>query len=192
MEPAELIAAALYDDPMFGFIQPDDLRRRKLLAWYVPRVVRRTEAKGRLDVVPDCAAAIWIPPTSTLRPPLISWTSLLVAPGRLGLAALQRAMEFAAAVDEASRDQAPGSWRLMHVAVAPSVRSRGHAAEVLAGTLAEADAGGLRCFVAATSEPAVAFLSTQGFEVAHHLRVEGLPQFWTMMREPRTDPPPRT
>ncbi len=185
MEPAELVAATLYDDPMFVFIQPDDVRRRALLAWYVPHVIRRVEAKGRVDVVPDRAAAIWIPPTSKLRPPFVSWTSLMVAPVRLGIIALQRAMEFAAAVDEASRDQAPGSWRLMHVAVARSVRSRGYAAEVLAGTLAEADAGGHRSFVAATSEPATAFLGTQGFEVVRHLRVEGLPQFWTMVREPR-------
>lgn len=171
---------------MFEFIQPDDLRRRKLLAWYVPLALRRVETKARLDVVPDCAVAIWIPPTSALRPPLISWISLLTAPARLGLAALQRAMEFSAALEEAIRDQAPGAWRLIHVGVAPGARTRGYAAAALARTLAEADSSGHRCFVAATSEPAAAFLGTQGFEVAHHLQVEGLPQFWTMVREPRT------
>ena len=103
----------------------------------------------------------------------------------MGFSALQRAMEFAAAVDDVARERKLDAWQLIHVAVDPARRTRGHAAEVLARTLDEADATRHRSFVAATSEPAVKFLATQGFEVDHHLRVEGLPQFWTMVREPR-------
>lgn len=185
METGELIQTTLHADPMFMFIQPDDSRRRTLLEWYVPRAIRRVQALGRLDVVPELAAAIWIPPDSKLRPPLLSPASLVSAPVRVGISAVQRAMEFAAAIDDASRDQAPGSWRLIHVAVDPSTRARGHAATVLGEVFGDADGAGQRCFVAATSEAAVAFLASQGFDVAHHLRVEGLPQFWTMLREPR-------
>jgi GNAT superfamily N-acetyltransferase len=184
VETEDLVRRTLQDDPMFVFIQPDDARRRRLLGWYVPALLKLLRAKGRVDVAPGPAAALWVPPAAKVRPPLISRVDLVTAPFRLGLSATQRAMEFAAAVDEASRGSAADAWLLVHVSVEPDRRARGLAAGVMKRTLDEADAADQRAFVAATSEPAVGFLTTQGFEVEHHLRVEGLPQFWTMVRSP--------
>jgi hypothetical protein len=184
MDPVDLIRATLFDEPMFVFIQPNDLHRRRLLHWYVPSMLRLLERKGRLDVVPDRAAALWIPPDSRLRPPLVPRAQLLTAPFRMGFAAMQRAMEFAAAVDEVGRDQRQDAWQLIHVGVDPMHREQGHAAAALARTLAEADATGRRCFVVATSEFAVRFFVALRFDVDHHRRVVGLPQFWTMVRQP--------
>jgi ribosomal protein S18 acetylase RimI-like enzyme len=186
MDSVEMVVHGFFGDPMFVFIQPDDHRRQALLEWYVPALLGLLEKRGRLDVVPERAAALWIPPDSKLKPPVVPRRKLLSAPFRIGPTAMQRSMEFAAAVDDASRVEAQGAWRLIHVAVDPAHRDQGHAAAVLSRTLDEAAATGRRCFVAATSEFAVKFFLSQGFEVGRHLRVEGLPQFWTMIREPRT------
>jgi GNAT superfamily N-acetyltransferase len=185
MDLAELAVSVLMDDPMFVFIQPDTSARRRLLDWYVPRVIRRTEQRGRVDTIPGQAVAIWIPPGSTLRPPLLSRADLLVVPFRVGFGATQRAMEFAAAVGDAWRGVGGDAWQLVQVSVAPGRRSLGLGAQVLAPALALADAAGQRCHIATYAEATLPFLQSQGFEVHRHLRIEGLPQFWTMVREPR-------
>jgi GNAT superfamily N-acetyltransferase len=185
VDSVELVGAGLFHDPMFVFIQPDDARRRRSLRWYVPNCLRMLRSRGRVDEIPERAVALWIPPDSKVRPPLMTPGQLMAAPFRLGPAAMQRAMEFAAALDESWRDSARGAWRLLHVAVDPGTRRQGHAAAVLAPTLGEADATGTRCYVAAMSEAVLPFFATEGFEVEHHLRIEGLPQFWTMVRDPR-------
>ena len=187
MEPTELATAALLDDPMFVFIQPDPAARRRLLDWYVPRVIRRTEQRGRVDVIPGQAVAIWIPPGSKLKPPLLSPLDLVVVPFRVGFGATQRAMEFAAAVGDAWRGVGRDAWQLVQVSVAPGRRSLGLGGQVLAPALAVADAAGQRCHIATYAERTLPFLQSQGFEVDRHLRVEGLPQFWTLVRQPATD-----
>ena len=184
MDAAELVASALFADPMFVFIEPDPARRRRLLGWYIPGVVKLAEKRGRIDVIRGQAVAIWIPPGSTLKPPLIARSTLLTVPFRIGLSATQRAMEFAAAVDEAWRGVGPQAWQLVQVSVAPGQRSLGLGAEVLAPVLTEADAAQQTCHVATYAEATLPFLQSQGFEVINHLRVEGLPQFWTLVRQP--------
>jgi ribosomal protein S18 acetylase RimI-like enzyme len=185
MDPTELLRTALFDDPMFAFIQPDEVRRRKALEWYVPPFLRRLREGGRVDEVAGSAVALWVPPGSPLKPPLLPRSQVLTAPFRLGFTATQRMMEFAAAMDEAMREHRAHAWQLVYVAVDPSQQRRGLGASVLTEGLRQADAENRPCSFVVTADTWVPYFGELGFELEHHLRVEGLPQFWTLRRDPR-------
>ncbi|MDT7581732.1 MAG: hypothetical protein QOK35_2996, partial [Pseudonocardiales bacterium] len=169
------------------FIEPDAERRRRVLPWFFGAAVRLGRRNGRCDQVPG-AAAIWLSPGRTeLGPAAFVRSGLVLAPLRFGPAAFRRFVTLTSAFEKAGaavHGDAP-FWHLFILGVDPPEQGAGLGGRLIAPVLAEADAGGLPCYLETLAERNLSFYRRHGFALVSHRREPGLPPFWAMLRAPR-------
>ncbi len=187
MHAADVLARAFQGDPMFAYLEPDGLRRARRLPWFFGAALRLGRQQGRVVIDEDRGAAIWLPPGRTaIGLPAVVRSGLVAAPLRLGLGASQRFAELTAAFEEAGQGVHGDSyWHLFILGVEPRSQGLGIGSRLVAPVLAEADTTRRPCYLETLAESNLGFYRRHGFEVAEHLRPEGLPEFWTMLRAPR-------
>lgn len=184
-DTAEVLAGAFFADPMFTFIEPDDLRRRSRLRWFFAAALRMGRQHGRVDVDPDGrGAAIWLTPGRTsMGLPALVRSGMAVAPLRLGIPAFRRFARLTAAFEETGQDvHGEHYWHLLILGVDPRFQGRGVGARLIEPVLAEASAAGQLCYLETCAQRNVPFYASRGFGVARHLKVAGLPESWLMVR----------
>ena len=188
-EAAAVLARAFYDDPMMMFIFPEDVRRARLLPWYMGVWIRYghmygedTTTGGKIE-----GAAVWFPPESfQVTPVRIIRAGIIAMPLRLGPAAFGRFMRIANCLEELhKRDVPPRHLYLLFLGVDPPCQRDGVGSALLQPMLAYADAESLPCYLETTKDTNVPFYRKHGFEVASEADLpSGGPHFWTMKREP--------
>ena len=184
--PAQVLAAAFHDDPMFVFIEPDGERRHRVLPWFFGAGLRIGRQLGRVDLDPDAGAAIWLAPGARFGLPAIVRSGLVLAPLHFGLPAMRRFGALTSAFEAAGRRvRGDRYWHLFILGVAPDHQGQGVGSRLVAPVLAEADRAGERCYLETLEEHNLSFYSRLGFTVGEEVAQPGLPTFWTMVREPR-------
>ncbi len=183
-ELASSLAAAFANDPVFGWLLPDEsMREERLRRFFTIELRHMAFARGTVWTCEGLrGVAICMPPGAWQLPPRVA---LRQGPAfarafgrRLALAtALQTAMEV--------RHIRRPHWYILAVGVRPEYQGQGLGTALLSPTLARCDREGMPAYLEASSERNAALYERLGFEHVRQLRLAGSPPLRLMLRPPR-------
>jgi ribosomal protein S18 acetylase RimI-like enzyme len=181
-----VLAEAFVDDPVFGWLMPNDSRRRARLRRYFGIELRQFALPhGRVWTTDDLAGAMLSLPPGKWRVPL--GTTLL------------HGSAFGVQVARAARFGATMEWRHMRhmraphyyvrdIGVHPDRQGRGLGGALMRPTLDRCDREGLAAYIEASNERSAALYERLGFQLTEELRVGGSPPLRLMIRPPCAAP----
>jgi GNAT superfamily N-acetyltransferase len=178
------LARAFHDDPVFGWLIPDDARRRSILEPGFRLLLRRTwlrheETYTEGDVVGAC---VWNPP-GTWKLGAREQLRLLPALGRIWGRHSPRALRALAALERGH--PAEEHYYLVFMGVDPASQGRGIGSAMMFPVLSRCDAEGVPAYLEASSPRNRALYERHGFEVSEELQIgRGAPPLWRMWRAP--------
>lgn len=176
---ADVLADAFYDDPVFGWMMPDERRRRGRLRRFFAVQVRHVGlAGGSVWTSEDLVgASISTPPGAWRVPP----RAALLLGATIGLR-LPRATRLLAAVE--SRHPRNAHYYFADIGVLSSMQGRGFGSALMRPTLERCDREGLPAYLEASSERSAALYERLGFRTTSELSVAGSPPLRLMLRPP--------
>lgn len=180
---AETNALAFADDPVTGWLFPDEERRLVMLQRFYRANVREMMAVGEVWCSNDrCAIAKWEPPgRSPGRVSRLIWM-LPVAPLVLRLGPPVRVVTDALKRLEERRPSEP-HWYLSGLATRPDRQRQGLGRAVLRPVLERCDSEGLSAYLETSRPENLAYYEAIGFVVVGELDLAvGGPHMWTMAR----------
>jgi GNAT superfamily N-acetyltransferase len=174
-----VMADAFFEDPIFGWLMPDDTKRAAQLRRYFAIELRHLAlARGRVWTTHDLAGAALSLPPGAWRAPL---RVTLLEGGAFGLH-LSRAARLAAAIER--RHVRERHYYVRDVGVLPKMQGKGLGRALLGATLSRCDRERLPAYLEASSERNAALYARLGFELIGELRVKGSPPLRLMLRQP--------
>jgi GNAT superfamily N-acetyltransferase len=189
-ESGAVLARAFYDDPLLGWVIPDDETRLGKLEWLQTAGVKLGHSHGEVYTTAGRVEgnAVWLPPGQT-KVSLLRMVSvgLLAAPLRLGPSPFMRFMRVMNVFDGLhERDMQGPHWYLMILGVDPPRQGQGVGGSLIQPVLARADEAGLPCYLETQKTINVPFYQRHGFDVVIEDDIPGGgPHYWTMKRLPR-------
>ena len=186
---AQALADAFFRDPLYVWMLPDSVKRRKAGAWFFRRVLEYGIRYGvaRTDV--DAAgAALWLPPGNSSMTPVRTFRAgFALAPFRIGFRAFSRFVALGSVLDRAHKRHAPGRhYYLLLLGVAPSHQRGGIGAALLREGLRRADAEHVASYLETMGETNIPYYERHGFRVVEEMHPGEGPDTWAMVREPGT------
>ena len=183
---AVVLARAFHDDPLMVHIQPDPVRRARLLPRGLAGVQAYCLRYGRVVTTPDVASvACWLPP-GRIDTPLrrMARSGMLASKRALGAGALRRMLGVLVPMDRGHHRVMTGPhWYLWLLGTEPARQGQGVASAVLAPTLAAADAAGLPCYLDTHRERNLDFYARHGFRPVLDEVYSGV-RSWGLRRDP--------
>ena len=173
------LAEAFYDDPIFGWLMPDEKSRLARLRRFFAIQLRHVAlTRGCVWTSNDVAgAALSMPPGKWRTPP----RAVLAHATTFGLRQ-PRAARFAVAIE--SRHLREPHYYIADIGVRPEMQGKGLGCALMRPTLDRCDREGLPAYLEASSERSAALYERLGFSVIRELRVGGSPPLWLMVRPP--------
>lgn len=182
-----VLGAAFHDDPVLGWVIPDDDRRRVRLPALMELLAARFHPHGenRLNEA-GTGAAVWAPPGAAFSPEDDARfeASLVVA----ACGYLDRLGELVGLL-EANHPTQP-HYYLALMGVIPDRQGSGIGGALLRAVLGSADRQGVPAYLEATSPRSRALYERHGFVAHAELRTADCPPLWAMWRAPAPQPPP--
>lgn len=181
---AGVLAESFYDDPVFGWLMPEDARRLKRLRRFFTIELRDFALpRGRVWTSEDLTgAALSAPPGRWRVPPRAS-----LSQGPLFGMRLVRATRLLAAVEH--RHPREPHYYFAVIGVHPAMQGRGIGSALMRPTLERCDRERLPAYLEASSERSAALYERLGFQVTSELRVAGSPPLRLMRRQPASARP---
>ena len=177
-----VLAEAFFDDPVFGWLMPEDGKRRARLRRYFGIELRHyTLPRGRVWTTSDLSGvALSLPPGAWRAPP----HATLMEGGAFGIH-LPRAARLGAAMEwRHMRMPREPHYYVRDIGVHPDMQGRGLGSTLLHPTLERCDREGLPAYLEASSERSAALYERLGFQLTGELRVGGSPPLRLMLRPP--------
>ncbi len=182
---SDVLQAAFFDDPLWGWLTPDERTRSRRLAGLFSTFLRaHFFPRGSVWTTTDRAgAALWAPPGESSISPLrltLYLPAVARAFGRHSVRALR-------ALDHTERlHPKEPFWYLGFLGTTPARQGQGVGSAVLAPVLERCDTEQLPAYLESSKESNIPFYRRHGFEVIGETRlpVDG-PPVWRMWREPR-------
>ena len=180
-----VLAAAFHEDPIFGWLMPDEATRQARLRRFFELELRH------VALTRGCAwtssalsgAALCLPPGAWRLP-----TRVLFAQGpsfaRAFGVRLPRAAGLLSTIER--RHIREPHYYFAYVGVSPEAQGRGLGTALMRPTLDRCDEEGLPAYLEASSERNAALYERLGFELKDELRFAGSPPLRLMLRPPRT------
>ncbi len=175
-----VMAEAFFEDPIYGWLMPNDTKRPARLRRYFAIELRHLGlARGRVWTNSNLTGAALSLPPGAWRSPL--QTTLL------------EGSAFGVHVSRAARMGAAVEWRHMRqmherhyyfrdVGVLPDMQGQGLGSALMRPTLERCDREGLPAYIEASSERNAALYERLGFQLIRELRVGGSPPLRLMLR----------
>ncbi len=177
-----MLAEAFFDDPVFGWLIPNDTKRQARLRRYFGINLRYlTLPRGRVWTRSDLTgAALSLPPGKWRVPPQVT---------------LLQGSAFGIHVARAARLGAAMEWRHMRhvrgphyyvrdIGVHPATQGQGLGSALMRPTLDRCDRECLPAYIEASNERSAALYERLGFQLTGELRVGGSPPLLLMLRPP--------
>jgi GNAT superfamily N-acetyltransferase len=179
----DAMARAFYDDPVFTWLFPDDLRRLAQSRKYFQGRARTLLKQDEVYTVDGgVGAAMWARPGNWHDPPLDvarQFAALLPALWRRvpqSLAGLREIEE---------RHPEKPHWYLSVLGTHPDRQGEGIASSLLEPVLHECDRLEVPAYLETGKERNVSFYARHGFQVTEQIRMPDGPPMWLMWRDPR-------
>jgi len=181
-----VLAEAFFDDPIMGWLMPQDAKRRARLRRYFGIELRYLALpRGRVWTTSDLAGAALSLPPGAWRSPL---RVTLLEGSAFGIH-LSRAARFGAAMEwRHTRDVRGPHYYVRDIGVLPEIQGRGLGSALLGPTLERCDREGLPGYIEASNERSAALYERLGFQLTEELRVGGSPPLRLMIRPPCAAP----
>jgi GNAT superfamily N-acetyltransferase len=190
---SEVAAKAFEDDPVFGYLTPNDRDLRfQALTWLMSRAIAYcTQHKYVYTTSNLQGIAAWLPPGDFFSNPLqllqMVWQLQLYAlPLQVGWNRLGRWLSCLAAIEEAHQKDMGNlpHWYLGIMVVHPAAQGQGLGSQLLQPILQRASDDGLPCYLVTFTEQAVCFYQKNGFKVVRNQKLKSdAPLFWTLKRD---------
>jgi GNAT superfamily N-acetyltransferase len=177
-----VLAEAFLDDPVFGWLMPEDSKRLERLRRYFGIELRHYALpRGRVWTTSDLAGAALTLPPGAWRAPL---RTTLMEGSAFGIH-LSRAARIGAAIEwrHTRRPRKP-HYYVRDIGVHPDMQGKGLGGALLRPTLERCDQEGLPAYLEASSERNAALYERHGFRLVEELRVGGSPPLRLMLRQP--------
>ena len=179
----EVLAAAFFDDPVFGWIYPDATTRAGHLRDWMGLAVRTSFARGHTYLAHDGGAAtVWAPPDVSLEDDASRAEHGEMIVRHLGADAAR--LGGASGIAEMHPEEAHFYLRL--VGVRPDRQGQGLGRSMLAPVLAMCDAEDLPAYLENSNPRNEAFYRSLGFDEVGRVQITDGPMLQGMWREPGT------
>jgi ribosomal protein S18 acetylase RimI-like enzyme len=175
-----MLAEAFFDDPVFGWLIPNDTKRRARLRRYFGIELRQYALPhGRVWTTGDLAGAMLSLSPGKWRVPL--HTTLLH--GSAFGVQVAKAARFGAAMEwRHARHMRKPHYYVRDIGVHPHAQGRGLGSALMRPLLDRCDQEGLPAYIEASSERSAALYERLGFQHVKELRVGDSPPLWLMIR----------
>jgi ribosomal protein S18 acetylase RimI-like enzyme len=174
-----VMAEAFFDDPILGWLIPNEVKRPTRLRHFFAIELRHMALRhGRVWTTSDFSGAALSTPPGAWRVPL--YATLLEGPA-FGIH-LARAARLGAAMER--RHVREPHYYVRDVGVLPDMQGEGFGSALMRPTLDRCDREGLPAYLEASSERSAALYQRLGFRITKELRVGGSPPLWLMLRPP--------
>jgi GNAT superfamily N-acetyltransferase len=190
----EVAANAFEDDPVFGYLTPDDQKLRfQTLSWLMSRAIAYCVQHKCVHTTSNLAGiAAWLPPGSSSIHPLrllqMIWQLQLYAmPWQVGWHRLGKWLNVLAVIEQAHHQDMGNlpHWYLAIMVVRPEHQGKGIGSRLLQPILQQASDEGLPCYLVTFTAQAVRFYQKNGFEIVRHQKLASdAPPFWALKRSP--------
>jgi GNAT superfamily N-acetyltransferase len=181
----EVLGRGFWDDPVWSWICPDPIRRRRHLGAAFASVIRHRVLEGTAWTTPALAGgAVWAGPDDWRTRPADTARMalpLLRAIGPRGIPERLRAL----ARMEAAHPTEP-HWYLEILATEPEARGRGVGTLLLEPMIERCDREGVPAYLESSKEENIPFYARFGFEVTSEITIgDDAPRLWAMWRPSR-------
>jgi GNAT superfamily N-acetyltransferase len=175
-----VLAEAFFEDPVFGWLMPEDSKRLTRLRRYFGIELRHFALpRGRVWTTSDLAGAALTLPPGAWRAPLLT---TLMEGSAFGIH-LSRAARIGAAIElRHTRKPREPHYYVRDIGVHPDMQGKGLGGALLRPTLERCDREGLPAYLEASSERNAALYERHGFRLIEELRVGGSPPLRLMFR----------
>ncbi len=175
-----VLAEAFFDDPVFGWLMPEDSKRLVRLRRYFGIELRHyTLPRGRVWTTSDLTGAALTLPPGAWRAPL---RATLIEGRAFGIH-LSRAARIGSAMEwRHTRKPREPHYYVRDIGVHPEMQGKGLGSVLLRPTLERCDREGLPAYLEASSERSAALYERHGFRLIKELRVGGSPPLRLMLR----------
>jgi GNAT superfamily N-acetyltransferase len=174
-----VMAEAFFEDPVIGWLMPDDSKRlARLRRFFAIELRHMALARGRVWTTNDLAGAALTTPPGSWRVPL---RATLLEGSAFGIH-VSRAARLGAAMEW--RHMREGHYYVRDVGVLPDAQGKGLGSRLMRPTLERCDREGLPAYLEASSEHSAALYERLGFHLTSELRVGGGPPLRLMLRPP--------
>jgi GNAT superfamily N-acetyltransferase len=175
-----VLAEAFFEDPIIGWLMPEDTKRRARLRRFFAIELRHLALpRGRVWTTSDLTgAALSTAPGAWRVPPRVT----LLEGSAFGIH-LSRAARLGAAMER--RHVRERHYYVRDVGVHPDMQGKGLGSSLLRPTLERCDQEGLPAYLEASSERNAALYERLGFQLTDELRVGSSPPLRLMLRAPR-------
>lgn len=188
---SESLARAFFDDPVSGYLFPEDRRRMRRLERYFRFQLRTTFIpRGEAWTTPGLeAASLWMPPKNW--PPSmaegVSQLPVLAILGR-GTPRALRLMQML----ESHHPRSPHFY-LGTIGTDPSVQGRGYGSALLRVVLSRCDKEAIPSYLESSKEQNLSFYNRHGYEVVDKVLIPRTETtLWLMWREPGASSAPKS
>jgi GNAT superfamily N-acetyltransferase len=177
-----VLAEAFLDDPVFGWLMPEDSKRHvRLRRYFGIDLSHFALLHGRVWTTGDLSgAALTLPPGRWRVPP----RTTLLHGSAFGINLPRAAMIGATMEWRHARELRGPHYYVRDIGVHPDMQGNGLGSALLRPTLDRCDKEGLPAYLEASSERSAALYERLGFEHIKELRVGGSPPLRLMIRPP--------
>ncbi|HXB65292.1 MAG TPA: GNAT family N-acetyltransferase [Solirubrobacteraceae bacterium] len=175
-----MLAQAFFDDPIFGWLIPEDGKRLAGLRHYFGIELRHyVLPHGRVWTTTDLAGAALTLPPGAWRAPLRA----TMLEGRAFGIHLSRAARMGAAMEwHHTRKPREPHYYVRDIGVHPDMQGKGLGNALMRPTLERCDREGVSAYIEASSERSAALYERLGFRHTKELHVGSCPPLWLMFR----------
>lgn len=173
------LADAFYDDPIFGWLMPDEQSRlARLRRFFAIQLRHMALTRGCVWTSSDLGGgALSMPPGKWRNPP-----RAVLAHGATFGVRQPRAARFVVAIE--SRHLREPHYYFAEIGVRPDMQGSGLGSALMRPTLDRCDRESLPAYLEATSERSAVLYERLGFSVIRELTVASSPPVWLMLRLP--------
>ena len=185
MAIGETMAAAFMDDPLIGYLVPDERTRQRVAPRLFRLIFKLGFPYGCCDVTNDVGAvALWRPPGQWEVPIwqyIVNAGEFLAIFGGGGTLNVMKVMDLI----EKQHPHEPHFY-LQALGTAPVRQGKGWGGVVIRRQLAAADAAGAPCYLESSKDSNIPIYQAFGFELTGEIKLPNGPTLWPMWRKART------
>jgi GNAT superfamily N-acetyltransferase len=179
----EMLARAFYDDPVFGWLFPDDGKRLAQSKRYFEGRARILLRQGECYTVDGAAAAaMWARPGDWHDPPVDVFRQFMHLVPALGRR-IPRSLAGLRVIEE--RHPTAPHWYLSVLGTDPGRQGEGLGSALLQPVLDDCDRLDVPAYLETGTERNVAFYARHGFGVTERIELPDGPPMWLMWRDAR-------